>query len=344
MQQQHLNSERKKGVQHLPLMIKISVAIPAYNSAAYLQEALDSVLVQTFPAHEIVVVDDGSTDSTPEIARSYGDKIRYIRQENQGSAAARNTAIRAATGEWIAFLDSDDVMLPEKLQQQAAVLEANPHLDVVYSAFTYLYPDGSTREMPVFPASELWPAIRYRTPILPSTSIVRRAALLAIEGFNTGPSRRLVEDWDLWFRLVRHCSAAAFQQQTESLTLYRQLPTSLSKNVVPMTANILHLLDDLLLDGLAGITRVTWKRRIEARTYYHLALSLRESKDDRYWGFAIESFLSWPLCGKIVPAYRYRVLAHMLLHRLQNFRFDLRYWWPARRGRAALAQASSTTK
>jgi glycosyltransferase involved in cell wall biosynthesis len=158
-------------------MTKITVAIPAYNAEPYLREALDSVLAQTCKPHEIIVVNDGSHDRTEEIALSYGSSIRYIKQENQGLSGARNTAIREASGDWIALFDSDDVMLPEKLERQTRVIEENPNLMLVYSAFTYLYENGSTYEMAAFPARKLWPALRYRTPILPSTSVIRRSAL-----------------------------------------------------------------------------------------------------------------------------------------------------------------------
>src|SRR6202020_1247775 len=136
------------------------VAIPAYNAELFLRAALDSVLAQTVQPYEIIVVNDGSTDRTEEIALSYGSHIRYIKQENQGLSGARNTAIHAASGDWIALFDSDDLMAPQKLAKQTAAIEANPNLILVYSAFTYLNPDGSTYETPVFPAKNLWPALR----------------------------------------------------------------------------------------------------------------------------------------------------------------------------------------
>ncbi|WP_035349378.1 glycosyltransferase family 2 protein [Edaphobacter aggregans] len=89
--------------------VTISVVIPAYNAGSLIGETLDSVLAQSCPAHEIIVVDDGSTDDTAEVVRRYGNAVRYLRQENQGQAIARNTGIHAATGEWIAPLDSDDI-------------------------------------------------------------------------------------------------------------------------------------------------------------------------------------------------------------------------------------------
>src|ERR1700689_5366317 len=95
-------------------MTKISVVIPAYNAEPHLRATLESVLAQTVQPYEIIVVNDGSTDRTEQIALSYVPRIRYIKQENQGLAGARNTGIHAAVGEWIALLDSDDLVVPEK--------------------------------------------------------------------------------------------------------------------------------------------------------------------------------------------------------------------------------------
>jgi glycosyltransferase involved in cell wall biosynthesis len=109
-------------------MSTVSVVIPTYNRAGSVGLALDSVLAQTRPADEIIVVDDGSSDATPEVLAGYGGRIRVIRQENAGVSAARNAGIRAATGQWVAFLDSDDEWFPEKLAVQIAAVEKEPRL------------------------------------------------------------------------------------------------------------------------------------------------------------------------------------------------------------------------
>jgi glycosyltransferase involved in cell wall biosynthesis len=312
---------------------KISIAIPAYNSELCLRETLESALDQTHPAHEILVIDDGSTDRTEEVARSFGDRIRYIKQQNQGIAGARNTAIKEATGDWIAFLDHDDLILPTKLEKQLAIIEANPDLVVVYSAFTYLYTNGTTKLIPAFPSTKLWPALRYRTPILPSTSIIRRSALQEIGGF---AQLYCVDDWNMWFRLIRRYSASAFKEHPEGLTMYRWWENNTSKNFMPMAEAVMAMLDTVLLQDLKGFKRFIWKRRIEARIYYNLSLNLREVHNERYWEFAIESFLKWPFCGTMITPYRYVVFSHMLLTRMRHFTFNFRYWWPVRRCRENL--------
>lgn len=126
----------------------ISVVVPAYNAAATLARALDSVLAQTHPAHEIVVVDDGSADATGEVVARYASRggetpVRYLRQANAGPSAARNRGVEAATGEWIAFLDADDWYYPQRLARHAQMIQADPALDFLVGSFDYRCSDGT---------------------------------------------------------------------------------------------------------------------------------------------------------------------------------------------------------
>jgi glycosyltransferase involved in cell wall biosynthesis len=107
----------------------ISCIIPVYNGERYLGEAIDSILAQTSRPLEIIVVDDGSTDGTAEVAAGYGDRLSYVRQNNAGPAAARNLGLNLAQGEFVAFLDADDLWHPEKLRRQMARFQARPELD-----------------------------------------------------------------------------------------------------------------------------------------------------------------------------------------------------------------------
>lgn len=110
----------------------ISVIIPTYNRARYLGEAIESVLRQTYKNHEIIVVDDGSTDPPHDVVAAFGDRLVLLRQENRGTGAARNTGISRAAGEFLAFLDDDDVWTERKLSLQMQAFEAAPETDVVY--------------------------------------------------------------------------------------------------------------------------------------------------------------------------------------------------------------------
>ena len=107
----------------------VSVVIPSYNSADVLPDAIASILTQTRPADEIIVVDDGSNDDTAAVCARFGEKVQYIRQENRLASIARNTGIAASKGDWLAFLDADDLWDPEKLELQLAALAQNPEAD-----------------------------------------------------------------------------------------------------------------------------------------------------------------------------------------------------------------------
>lgn len=117
-------------------MPKVSVITAAYNHVKFVRQMIESVQAQTFRDFEHFVVDDGSTDGTADVLKSFGDKITYIRQESRGAQAARNTAIHAASGEYIALLDSDDAWLPNKLERQMRIFEEHPGTGLVYS-FAY---------------------------------------------------------------------------------------------------------------------------------------------------------------------------------------------------------------
>ena len=122
---------------------KFSVIIPVYNGAATLSHAVESVQKQTWPAHEIIVVDDGSSDDTPRIARGFDASVRYLRQANAGVSAARNAGVQLASGDWLAFLDADDWYYPDRLRLHAEWIMSDPELDFLTGDYDYVRPDGS---------------------------------------------------------------------------------------------------------------------------------------------------------------------------------------------------------
>ena len=122
---------------------RFSVVIPAYNAETFIVRAIDSVLAQTWPAHEILVVDDGSTDATADMVAKHGDRVRYLHQDNAGVSAARNAGARAATGDWLAFLDADDWYYPDRLKRHAEWIEQDGSLDFLTGDYDYCRPDGS---------------------------------------------------------------------------------------------------------------------------------------------------------------------------------------------------------
>lgn len=116
----------------------ISVIIPVYNGERYLAEAVGSILAQEYPLLEIIAVDDGSTDRTPELLKSY-TKVRYVRQPRLGASAARNNGVRCSSGQWLAFLDADDLWTRGKLKVQTALLQSDPDLDMVFGYAEQFY-------------------------------------------------------------------------------------------------------------------------------------------------------------------------------------------------------------
>lgn len=213
--------------------MKVSVIIPTFNRAAYLTEAVDSVLGQTFRDFELVVVDDGSTDDTVERMKGYGARVRYLYQQTRGPAAARNKGIEASTGELIAFLDSDDMWLPEKLAKQEAFFRTNPSLGLVATAYGCIQPGDGFVKQDVLSPEELRRVRRshYRNYFATSTVMLRRDCLEKVGMFDE--SLHFAEDWDMWIRVLNRYD---FAYIGEILTKYRQhgsnvTVTAFEKNV-----------------------------------------------------------------------------------------------------------------
>jgi GT2 family glycosyltransferase len=179
-----------------------SVVIAAYQAGATVGDAISSALEQTHPAHEVIVVDDGSTDGTVALLKPFGDRITTIRQENRGLAGARNTAVAAAGGDFVAMLDADDAYHPSRLQALAGLAVARPDLDLIttdarliargedvgtFATFTPFVVEGQRTAIfeRCFPGG--WPA-------------VRRERLKEIGGFDE--DLRIALDWDCWLRLI----------------------------------------------------------------------------------------------------------------------------------------------
>jgi glycosyltransferase involved in cell wall biosynthesis len=201
----------------------VTVVTPCYNGSPFLRETLESVLGQTYPVKEIIVIDDGSTDDSAAIAESFGPPVRVIRQENQGESVARNRGIEEAHGDWIAFLDADDLWKPHKLERQIAAIEPN-----VVAVHTNLYFFGSasgTTKIQDKPAS-----VRYAIEELalkntfgsPSSLIVRREISPRFPTWT-----RYAEDLVFCLDLVR---CGEIRLITEPLTGYRKHRTSQSAN------------------------------------------------------------------------------------------------------------------
>lgn len=221
---------------------QISIVIPAFNSASYINEAIDSALAQEGVSQEIIVVDDGSSDDTVARVRAYGDRVRLIEQANQGSAVARNRGVAESRADYIAFLDADDYWHPQKLSKQWAAVQEGATL--VYSRFSVWEPaaDGSFAPATTYladcqrqgrmskPARQGWLYIDLLLDceVWTTTVLASKALVLKVGGFDT--SLRKGQDYDLWLKLANE---AEWHGVPESLALYRMHDQNITRSVNP---------------------------------------------------------------------------------------------------------------
>ena len=229
--------------------MRVSVVIPTYNSGPLLVEAVSSVLAQTAPPDEVIVVDDGSTDDTADRMAAFGPRVKFIRKENGGVSTARNLGMAKAIGDIIAFLDADDVWHPKKLEIQLAKLVARPDLGMLGTE-TYLWP--AARHPPIDPSIPLTVRVSpladlaVKNAFVTSTVLVRREVLRKVGEFDTDQFG--TEDYDLWLRIAQHVPVANIPV---ALTGYRiATPGSLSKNAVRMEAGMRIILRKLEAAGV----------------------------------------------------------------------------------------------
>lgn len=273
--------------------MRVSVVIPTYNSGPLVTEAVESVLAQTRPADEVIVVDDGSTDDTAARLAAYGPRVRYITKENGGVSSARNRGVAEANGDAVAFLDADDVWHPRKLELHSAVLAAHPHIGLL-GTLAYDWPVAAH---PVAPAVAVAPQeytaddLLVRNPITTSTVLIRTTVIRQAGPFD--PMLQGPEDYDMWLRVSRLAAVAILPIQ---LTGYRiGTPNSLSKNAVRMESRLRRILAKLEADGVF-CRRPLLRRKAWAYFRYNCALMYRDAgcrvtAVNRF----VRSLAAWPL-------------------------------------------------
>ena len=184
----------------------ISVVIPVYNSERYVCSAIESVLRQSHAPRKIILVDDGSTDNTPALLRSFGSALEVLRQNNQGVGAARNVGIRAADGDYVAFLDADDEWHTDKLALFSLAIKEHPGANLFFSDAIQIGPEGILlRYMSGKPRGKMtWESLLKYNWLFTSTAVVRRSAAQDVGLFRTDfQCLAGVEDWDFFIRMVR---------------------------------------------------------------------------------------------------------------------------------------------
>jgi glycosyltransferase involved in cell wall biosynthesis len=270
----------------------ISVVITAYNAARWIRETLDSVLAQTYPPLEIIVVDDGSTDESASIIQQYGSSVRYIYQKNQGQPDARNVGIRAALGEYIAFVDADDLWKPEKLDLQVEKLKEG-YQWVICGFISF---DDATRQsldlalLKMYQGDCLEQLLQVNFIGSP-TPVVKREIFEDVGYFNNSMATRIGEDWQMWLRIAEKYPLGVVRRQ---LALRRAHVSSAmaSANPTQKVENLKNIVNEAVerqparlgklkaralsnLDYTFGIAFFEAERYTEARSLFHNVIQQR---------------------------------------------------------------------
>jgi len=223
----------------------VSVIIPAYDVSEFIGEALDSVLAQRLTDYEIIVINDGSpdTEALERALKPYMSRIVYLKQENRGVSAARNTGIQAARGSLIAFLDGDDTWLPNYLEVQVARIQADPTIDVLYpNVIMFGDPSEAGEEfMTICPSNGevTFERLLLQECNVSNCSIARRETILRAGLFDE--SLRSVEDFDLWLRVIKEGGRITYHRDV--LARYRRRTGSLTADPIWLSKHILRVLE-----------------------------------------------------------------------------------------------------
>lgn len=205
---------------------RISVVVPTYNRDAVLSRTLASVLAQSCPPHEVIVVDDGSTDDTAKVVAVHRDshsRIYYIAQRNGGPAAARNAGIAAASGDWIAFLDSDDWWSPRKLEHAIEEMRRSPAVEFIHANKCYVFQDGNDDGRAPFKADDLVDRkyLLCHWAIKTSTVLIRRSLLSRLD-YHFPVELQSAEDYELFWRAVIEARKIGYAPQCDTTIVMTQ--------------------------------------------------------------------------------------------------------------------------
>jgi len=240
----------------------VSVIIPVYNCEKYITDAVDSVLAQTHRSIEIIVVDDGSTDKTKEALAAYGDRIKYIYKENGGPASARNVGIKMSKGQFIAFLDADDMWVENKLEQQLIDID---DAGMVGSGVKPGLPH------PVFLS---YKELLLKNSFINSSVLVKRECFDRVGCFDERPQFKAVEDWDMWLRISKEYKVKLIGQRN---VIIRKTSSSISGpwQAAKMLENEKALLDKHFKENKIR-ANLLFRGKVYSRRYRSAAIAYSE--------------------------------------------------------------------
>jgi glycosyltransferase involved in cell wall biosynthesis len=207
----------------------VSVVLPVYNCPDYIGQAIESILSQGFGDFELIIIDDGSIDSTPRMIEAFTDpRISFIQQENQGLAATLNRGIELSHGKYVARQDQDDVSFPERLARQVEYLELHPECGMVGTWAEIWEAEKKTKREHRHPADNLilQYELLFNNHFVHSSMLLRKSALDQVGGYSTDQERQPPEDYELWSRIARYYQVANIP---EILLIYREIPRSMSR-------------------------------------------------------------------------------------------------------------------
>ena len=268
-------------------MPKISVIIPAYNAEKTIKETIESVLSQTFSQFEIIVINDGSQDKTLEVVSHILDpRLKVFSYPNAGVSVSRNRGLSQSAGDYVSFLDADDIWTPDKLEAQLKALQANPPAAVAYSwtnwideSGQFLRPGGH-----IIANGNVYEKLLLRDFVESgSNPLIRSEALAKVGGFDK--SLALAADWDTWLRLA---ACSQFVCVPSPQILYRVSPNSMSSNVWKMEAESRRILERAFAQAPVSIQHL--KREILASRYQYLTLKAIEGPPERSRGLVAARF------------------------------------------------------
>lgn len=295
-------------------MSKVSVIIPTFNRSHLIGKTIDSVLNQTYRNFEIIVIDDGSTDNTREVVRSYGDVVRYFKQTNSGVAAARNTGIAMSEGEYISFLDSDDTFLPDNLEIKMAFFKNHTNESWVYSDWQYVDERGdllqtgsqkynyANRQLNGIIFNEL---IYHRNFISPCTVVLKKLIFKDIGYFDA--SILSLEEYDLWIRISLKYPVNYINEVLTYTTIHSGSLSEDFSKWVQGNARIIDKLDGILPETFDN--KKKFLNRMHADKFTFLGRDFSIKKNYRkamgaYWNsikrLPFQKKIYWLLCRALV--------------------------------------------